>query len=102
MGNFEMPSLSDVIAFFKENYSYGFGCLAILIVFWLFRIILDEDKSAAFRAAIFQILYKATKKQKYAKAFIGNDINAKVNAARKLYFGTEVLPRSMRVEWLKG
>lgn len=97
-----MPSLSDVIAFFKENYSYGFGCLAILIVFWLFRIILDEDKSAAFRAAIFKSLYKATKKQKYAKAFISNDINAKVNAARKkLYFGTEVLPRSMRVEWLK-
>jgi len=97
-----MPSLSDLIALFKEKYSYGLGCIALLAFFWLIRILLDEDKSAAFRAAIFKSLYSATKKQKYAKAVISNDLNAKVNAARKkMYFGTEVLPRSMKVEWLK-
>jgi hypothetical protein len=37
------------------------------------------------------------------KKFISNDINARINLARRgLHFGKEVLPRSVRVEWVSG
>jgi len=77
--------------------------VVVFIVYKLIVIVLDEDKASAFRAKVFKSLFKLTGRREDENKYIRNDINSKLNSARKkINYTSEVLPRSVDIEWVEG
>jgi hypothetical protein len=99
-----MPNPVTVISWATE---YGIwtalGLLAIVIIYYLVRVILDEDKSAAWRARIYRALYRISGTSEAEKKYIANDVSSRINLARrKMPFAQEYLPNSLKVQWIEG
>jgi hypothetical protein len=76
--------------------------LLIAVIFYLLRSILDPVRSDGLRAAVYGALHAITKKREHEKRYISNDINRRINQARRrLDFTNEFLPTSVRVEWVE-
>lgn len=86
------------------NYGmWGLVLIFVIIVFYLVRVILDEDLSAAWRSRIYKALYKISGKSGAEKKYIENNICASINLARRnMPFGKEYLPKAVKVEWIEG
>lgn len=96
--------ISTLILLFKQ---YGLPCLIMAIflflVISLLRILLDENQSALWRGRLYRAAFSVSRKREHEKKFISNDINGRINLARnKLHFGRELLPKSVKVEWIEG
>ncbi len=77
--------------------------LPLLTFFFFLRIILDEERTALFRAYFYGALYKLTGKTEAEKKYVSNHVKAHLNAARrKMHFGTTLLPTAADVEWVAG
>ncbi len=75
--------------------------ISIIIIIFFLRVLIDEDRSSKWRARINKILYQISKKREYEKKYISNDINYKINHARKkLNYTNELLPEGVRVDWI--
>lgn len=95
-----MDKIISVCSFIK---AYGLVGFLVLAIIYLGQILLDEDRSALLRARFFKVLHALTHKREAEKKFISNDINGRLNLARRgLHFGSEVLPRSVKVDWVSG
>jgi hypothetical protein len=95
---------STFISLFKQ---YGLPYLIIAIflflVIYLLRILLDENQSALWRGRLYRAAFSVSRKREHEKKFISNDINGRINLARnKLHFGKDLLPKSVKVEWIEG
>ncbi len=96
-------SLLTLIKFFSDNgILIGIIALIFITLFYLMRTLLNEDKSNNFRSKFFRVLYEITKKREHEKKYISNDLNAKINIARRnMSFTNEYLPKSVRVDWIQ-
>lgn len=97
-------NIASIVQLWK---AYGVGAVlvavAIIIIVFLLRVILNEESSSKWRARVNLVLYQISKKREYEKKYISNDINSKVNQARKkLNYSTEILPEGVRVDWIPG
>lgn len=80
---------------------YGIWVLVIILVGYLCRIILDEDKSALWRAHFYKIAFNLTGKRDKEKKFISNDVKGRLNLARRdMHFGRSILPKAVDVVWI--
>jgi len=84
-------------------YQYGLAPALLVFVFYLIYVLLDEDLSALWRGRIYRGLYCISGKREAEKRYIANDINGRLNLARrKLHHGKTALPKAVRVEWVEG
>ena len=64
-------------------------------------MLLDEDKSALWRARFYKVAFELTGKKDKEKKFISNDVKGKLNLARRaMHFGQSILPRAIDVVWV--
>lgn len=92
-----------LIDLIREYGYWGIVVIFVVFIFYLVRIILDEDKSGAWRARFYKVLYKITCKSKAEKKFIENDVSSRINMARRsMPFGKEYLPKAIKIEWFEG
>ncbi len=86
----------------------GYGPWGLLLVATYFllklvKILLDEDRSAVFRAKFYKLAYRCTGRVDQEKQYISNDIKGSLNLARRgIHFGDEVLPKVIDVSWVEG
>lgn len=90
--------------FMKENgIAFALLVLFVFLICKLINIIIDEDKASAFRAKIYKSLFTLTGRREQENRYIRNDINSKLNLARKkINYTSEILPRSVDIEWVDG
>jgi len=82
---------------------WGFLLIFGGIIVYLLRVILDEDRSDAWRARIYKAIYKISGKSEAEKKYIENDISSRINLARRnMPFGKEYLPKAIKVEWFES
>lgn len=80
----------------------GWG-IAVLFAVWFVGILLDEDRSALFRARVYKVIYTITRRVDAEKKYIANDIRGRLNLARRvMHLGKSVLPRAVEVQWIEG
>lgn len=80
---------------------YGVWVLGVALFVYLVRVLLDEDKSALWRARFYKTAFKISGKRDKEKKFISNDIKGKLNLARRaMHFGQSILPRAVDVVWV--
>ena len=78
--------------------------LLILVVF-LFRILIDEDRSGLWRARISYAAYKLTGNRDSEKRYISNDVRSRINLARRKIFSRSagiLLKLSPLTGWMKN
>lgn len=85
--------------------TYGITGLVIVIllgvIIFLFRILMDEDRSSLWRARIYLAVYKILGQQEAEKKYIANDVRGRINFARRnLYHGKSILPEAVAVDWV--
>ena len=93
------------IADFVIDYGWLWGIIivALVIIICLVRIILDEDRSAAWRSRIYGAAYRVSGRSAAEKKYIENDISSRINLARRsMPFGQEYLPKALKIEWVEG
>lgn len=84
----------------KYGLSAGIIFILLIVICCLLRILLDEDRSALWRARINRTIYKISGSSKAEKKYIENDACARLNLARrKMPFEKEYLPNAIRIEW---
>jgi len=106
LANLVTPSIAKLFeessTFNIHSYWYIFVISVLLAGFFdVTRILLDKDKSDLWRAhiAYLAILIYHTKKNE--KKYIINDLNGRINLARReLHFTNTLLPRLVQVEWV--
>jgi hypothetical protein len=80
---------------------YGVWVLVLALFVYLLRTIMDEDKSALWRAKLYKIAFRLTGKRDKEKKFISNDVKGRINLARRrMHFGESILPRAVDVIWV--
>ena len=95
--------LTSLIELLTNYGPWGLVLIFVLIIFYLFRILLDEDRSAIWRARFYKAMYKLSGKTEAEKKYIENDISGRINLAhRKMPFGKEYLPKAIKIEWFEG
>jgi len=97
----------DIAQLTSLFYQYGpISVLLAVLIFvfvYMFRVIMDEDKSALWRARVSYALYKISGQREHEKKYISNNINSRINLARRaLHFGKSALPQSLGVEWAEN
>lgn len=98
-----ISDLAAFIEFVTQHWTWGALLILIVVIYYLLRVILDEDRSAAWRARIYKAVYEISGRSDAEKKYIENDINSRVNLARRsMPFGKEYLPKAMKVEWFEG
>ncbi len=88
-----------------KDYGWQLGLIVSLavIAIILVRIILDEDRSALFRARIYKSLLTISGKREHEKKYLANDLRGRINLARRnMHFGRQALPQAVKVEWVEG
>ncbi len=97
----DLIKLIDLVI--KYGWPWGIVLIFIVIIYFLSRIILDEDRSAVWRARVYKVIYKISGKSEAEKKYIENDINSRINLARRnMPFGKEYLPKAIKIEWFEG
>ena len=105
VANLISPAVQRILGcrpFILLRYWYVF-LIAVLIslLFNIIGILLDKDRSDLWRARFLRILLMFHSTTETEKAYIVNDINARVNLARReLHFVNSLLPKLVRVEWV--
>jgi len=98
--------VATLITVFEFAAQYRVGALVVIgigIIYYLVRVLLDEDKSALWRARIYKAVYRISGKSSAEKKYIANDITSRINLARRrMPFAKEYLPRSVGVQWVEG
>jgi len=95
--------IGQIIELTNKYGIWGIIIFLIIIIVYLFRVILDEDRSAAWRARIYKAIYKISGKSEAEKKYIENDISSRINLARRnMPFGKEYLPKAIKVQWVEG
>lgn len=99
--------MTILIAVFEFVAEYGLWALiaaiGVGIIYYLVRVLLDEDKSALWRARIYRAIYRVSGKSAAEKEYIANDITGRINLARRrMPFAEEYLPSRIGVEWIEG
>jgi hypothetical protein len=98
--------ISDLATFIElvtQHWPWGAFLILIGIIYYLLRVILDEDRSAAWRARIYKAVYKVSGKSEAEKKYIENDICSRINITRRnMPFGKEYLPKAIKVEWFES
>lgn len=92
--------LSDLIGL-----GWPWGALIALasLILWLVHILLDPDKTDLWRGRIFRAAYGLTGNRDYEKKYISNDIQGRLNLARReIHFGPAILASAVDVEWVDG
>ncbi|KYC50321.1 MAG: hypothetical protein AMQ22_01474 [Candidatus Methanofastidiosum methylothiophilum] len=86
------------------NYWYIFIIIILLILLIeILRIVMDENKSRLWRSKLYRILLFLLDDIGIEKKYIANNINARLNLARKEIDHTkEILPRLVRIEWVEN
>jgi len=98
-----MPSLVTFISYVSEYGVWALIVVAVGIIYYLVRVILDEDRSAAWRARIYKALYRVSGRSEAEKKYIANDVSSRINLARrKMPFSQEYLPNSIKVLWVES
>ena len=98
-----MPDIVTFISYVREYGVWALIVAAAYIIYYLVRVILDEDKSAAWRARIYKVLYRVSGRSEAEKKYIANDVNSRINLARRnMPFSREYLPNSIKVLWVEG
>jgi len=86
-----------------KYWPWGTLLIFIGVILYLLRILLDEDRSATWRASIYKGLYRISGKSNAEKKYIENDISSRINLARRnMPFGKDYLPKAIKVEWFEG
>lgn len=84
----------------KYGLSSGIILILLIVICYLLRILLDEDRSALWRARINKTIYKISGSSEAEKKYIENDICGRLNLARrKMPFEKEYLPNAIRIQW---
>ena len=97
-----MPAWETIFDLVGRHGHWGLLVIAAGIIFYLLRVILDEDRSAGWRARIYKAVYGLTRKSGAEKKYIENDVASRINLARrKMPFATEYLPRGIKVQWFE-
>ena len=95
-----MPGWATIVDLVAQHGVWGVAIVTAVIIFYLVRVILDEDRSAAWRARIYKSIYGLTGKSEAEKKYIENDVTSRINLARrKMPFAEEYLPRAIKVRW---
>jgi hypothetical protein len=99
--------LLSIIEILIKYRFWGFVLVLIIggvyILIFFIRILADEDYYAIQRGRYFKILFKIRRKSDDEKKYIENDINGRINLARRsMPFGVDHLPRSLKVEWIES
>lgn len=102
-----IQEIETTIKLIKKYKAWGILLVSILvflrIIWYLIRVILDDDRSAAWRARFYKTIYKISGKSEAEKKYIENDISSRINLARrKMPFEKEYLPKAIKVEWFKN
>jgi len=96
----------DPTTFISYVSEYGVWALvvgAVAIIYYLVRVVLDEDRSAAWRARIYRVLYRVSGRSEAEKKYIANDVSSRINLARRnMPFSQEYLPHSINVLWVES
>lgn len=80
---------------------YGLWVVAFFIIIALGWALVDEDRSARFRAVLYGTAHRVTGRLEHEKRYISNDIRGQLNVARrKMHFGKEILPKAVAVAWV--
>jgi hypothetical protein len=87
-------------------YEHGPKAVVVAVVIFVFaymvRVLMDEDRSALWRARIYRGMYVASGRRDLEKKYIANDVNGRINFARRqLHHGETVLPVGVAVEWVE-
>jgi len=83
--------------------AWGISIVLIGIILYFLRVILDEDRSALWRARFYKALYKISGKSEAEKKYIENDVCSKINLARRsMPFGKEYLPKAIKIQWIES
>lgn len=94
---------SQLLAFLGFVYQYGLTAALLLMAIYLFRVVMDEDRSALWRGRVYRLLYRMSGRRETEKKYIANDINGRINLARRtLHYGKTTLPKAVAVEWVEG
>jgi len=98
-----MPDLITIVDHIREYGAWALVMGAIVIIYYLVRVILDEDRSAGWRARIYKVLYRVSGRSEAEKKYIANDVSSRINLARRnMPFAQEYLPNGIRVLWVEG
>jgi len=94
--------LATLIELVSKYGAWGVLLIFIGVIYYLLRVILDEDLSTVWRARIYKAVYKISGKSEAEKKYIENDISGRINLARRnMPFGKEYLA-AIKVEWFEG
>ncbi len=98
-----MEAFKVISLLIEYRLPYAIIATLLYLVLYLLRILLDEHRSALWRGRLYRAAFALSRKREHEKKFISNDINGRINLARqKLHFGKELLPKSVKVEWIEG
>jgi len=98
-----MDAFKVILLSIEYGLPYAAIAALFLMVIYLLKILLDEHRSALWRGRLYRAAFSLSRKREHEKKFISNDINGRINLARqKLHFGKELLPKSVKVEWIEG
>ena len=101
----DLTKLVEYVTTYGPEYGPWVAILLVLLllIIYLGLTLLDEDKSALWRARFFKAIYLVSGKRQAEKKFIQNDVCSRLNLARRrLPFGKEHLPKAIKVEWFDG
>jgi hypothetical protein len=74
--------------------------LALILIYFLYIFIFDEDKCDSYRAIFWKGIYWISKRTDAEKKYIETDVNSAINIARKnMPFGKEHIPKSIKIRW---
>jgi len=93
----------DIVEFIFKYKVWGLVGLLVVAILWLFRILLDEDRSNIWRGRFYKVLYKLSKRREAEKKYIASDVAGCLNLARReMPFGKDLIPKSLKVEWIES
>jgi hypothetical protein len=93
----------DIVEFIFKYKVWGLVGLLVVAILWLFRILLDEDRSNIWRGRFNKVLYKLSKRREAEKKYIASDVAGCLNLARReMPFGKDLIPKSLKVEWIES
>lgn len=90
----------------KKIFLIDYWYIIVLIILFgiiidIVRVFLDKDKSDSLRSKIFYILYYIDRSRNTEKKYIINDLNSKINLARrKLEYSNKILPKLVDIQWI--
>jgi len=83
--------------------TWGPWALIAFLVIYFGRVVLDKDRSDLWRSRVYRAVFSVTGKREHEKKYVGNDVMARLNLARRALRPVEgILPRAVKVDWVEG